>query len=226
MTLAEQLTVLALLLGPVFAVQAQKYLDAIKERGNRKGWVFHLLMASRANRLSTDHVTALNSIDLVFFGRRVIRWIYRTEAEEKVLTEWHEYLDHLSTPAKEDQASQDAWNARGQELFIDLLVAMATERGFVFDRVQIAKGVYFPTAHGDLDLEQRLLRRLGVRLLAGETRLKMDVMSMPSDPQAVTAGKQLRDGLLDALSGKGALHVTTDADKAGGKPNEKQPPAV
>jgi len=42
------------------------------ERRNRKAWLFHSLMAPRAARVSPEHVQALNMIDLVFYGKRIL----------------------------------------------------------------------------------------------------------------------------------------------------------
>ncbi|MGZ7172458.1 DUF6680 family protein [Burkholderia gladioli] len=62
----------ATLLGPVLAVQAQKWVERAREATNRKQSVFTTLMATRQSRVSIDHVRALNSIDLAFYGRRVL----------------------------------------------------------------------------------------------------------------------------------------------------------
>ena len=45
-------TVLATVVGPILAVQAQKAVERAQERSRRKSWVFHQLMATRASRLS------------------------------------------------------------------------------------------------------------------------------------------------------------------------------
>jgi len=96
-------------------------------------------------------------------------------AGDTVIDSWREYLDHSST--KQDE--QALWNARGDELFTNLLFAISQDVGFTFDRVQLKKGVYSPAAHGDLELEQLLLRRAAIRALAGETALKMKIVDLP-----------------------------------------------
>jgi hypothetical protein len=58
----------ATILGPILAVQAQKWVEIIRERRGRKLWIFHTLMATRAARTSTEHVQALNMIDLIFMA--------------------------------------------------------------------------------------------------------------------------------------------------------------
>ena len=66
MKFSEVLTILAVILGPILAVQAQKAIERWRERRNRKLWVFKTLMATRGSRLSPNHVQALNMIDLEF----------------------------------------------------------------------------------------------------------------------------------------------------------------
>ena len=52
----------ATLLGPIFAVQAQKWLEAGREKKARMLAIFRTLMATRAALLSQAHVEALNSV--------------------------------------------------------------------------------------------------------------------------------------------------------------------
>jgi hypothetical protein len=67
MTTSDWAIVSATLLGPILAVQAQKWLERWRDYRNRKMWVFQTLMATRAARLEAEHVRALNMIDLVFY---------------------------------------------------------------------------------------------------------------------------------------------------------------
>src|SRR5690349_12694666 len=127
--------VLATLLGPVLAVQAQKAIERARERRSRKGWVFHQLMATRAARVSPDHVQALNMIDLAFYGKRILGVHRRSKSEQAVIDAWKEYHDHLNTRA--DDSAMAIWNVRSDELFTNLLFAMAGEVGYRFDRVQL-----------------------------------------------------------------------------------------
>jgi cytochrome bd-type quinol oxidase subunit 1 len=64
----DWLIVASTLLGPILAVQAQKWVEVFRERRGRKLWVVQQLMATRAARVSAEHVQALNMIDLVFYG--------------------------------------------------------------------------------------------------------------------------------------------------------------
>ena len=64
----EWITILAIIAGPILAVQAQKIIEGVKERKERKIRLFHTLMETRAARLSGQHVSALNMIDLEFMA--------------------------------------------------------------------------------------------------------------------------------------------------------------
>lgn len=74
-----------------------------------------------------------------------------------VLDPWHEYHNHLGT--KFDDAAFVVWNAKGDELFVNLLFAIATDVRFKFHRVQLKTGAYSPIAHGDLEHEPTLIRK-------------------------------------------------------------------
>jgi len=202
--------VLATLLGPVLAVQAQKAVERARERGSRKSWVFHQLMATRAARVSSEHVQALNMIDLAFYGQKIFGIHRRSKSEQSVIDAWREYHDHLNT--KVDDDALRIWHINGDELFINMLFAMADDVGYKFDRVQLKKGSYSPIAHGELEDQQRALRKLAIDVLAGDTSLKMEVTSFPIHDEALKAQLELQSKLSSALDGSGALTVAIKED--------------
>jgi hypothetical protein len=61
--------VLAILGGPVLAVQTQKFIERASENRRQKFMIFTALMANRATRLNDDYVRALNMIELTFLPR-------------------------------------------------------------------------------------------------------------------------------------------------------------
>ena len=54
------------LLGPVLAVQAQKWAEGFREKEARRLTIFRTLMATRAMNLSAGHVEALNAVPIDF----------------------------------------------------------------------------------------------------------------------------------------------------------------
>jgi hypothetical protein len=66
MNLSNTLMILAILLSPFLAVFAQRKIDLSREKRGHKLWIFRTLMATRGNKISLEHVQALNSIELFF----------------------------------------------------------------------------------------------------------------------------------------------------------------
>ena len=200
----DWIIVLATLAGPILAVQAQKAVESLRERRNRKSRVFAQLMATRAARLSPDHVQALNMIDIVFFGSTVFGIRHRSRREQSVLDAWKEYHDNLSEGAEWPEAQQQAHYVKRTELFLNLLYAIAQDVGFSFDRVQLKRGAYSPVAHEELENEQRAVRRVLIRSLSGDLPLKMEVVSLPMNEEAAAAMRANVERIAQALESAAA----------------------
>jgi hypothetical protein len=207
MKLAEVLTIIAVLLAPVVAVQVQKWLELFREDRARKLWIFKTLMATRAATVSPEHVQALNMIDLEFRGTR-----YRP-----VTAAWKTYLDHLGSYPKDDEKRQAVWGERRVDLLTTLLLAMGHALGYEFDDVHVKKGIYAPEAHGQIENENILIRRGLLRLLYGDAEIKMKVTSFPVSNEALAEQKALRDAIQQLLDGKRSLPVAVSKkDDSGG----------
>lgn len=92
--------VVATLLGPVLAIQAQKILERSRDRKERRMVIFRTLMATRASVLSPAHVEALNAIPIEFYGN--------TGKLKEINEAWKLYLDHLGPT----NVVGDVWNQR------------------------------------------------------------------------------------------------------------------
>jgi hypothetical protein len=209
----DWLIIAATIAGPILAVQAQKWIEMLREQRSRKLWVFQQLMATRAARTSAEHVQALNMIDLVFYGAHPFGIHRRSKTEATVLDAWKEYHNHLNQPRMTETAALTVWVSNGDKLFVDLLFAIAQDVRFKFDRVQLKTSGYSPIAHGELEYEQNAVRKLALELLAGKRALKMDVASFPADEEALRAQANVNKALGDALAGKGALTVQVKRDE-------------
>ena len=66
----EWLTLLAILLSPLIAVQVTERLNNSKEAKNRRIMIFGSLMATRATAMNPMHVEALNRIDIEFHSKK------------------------------------------------------------------------------------------------------------------------------------------------------------
>jgi hypothetical protein len=163
------LNILAVILGPILAVQAQKWIERRREDRIRKLFVFRELMATRAARLSQRHVEALNLIDLEYPGDKA--------KDKKVHEAWRSYLDALGTP--NDQPSEQVVSERRQRAFIELMYQMANRLSFPFDRVAIERNVYSPIRHGKIEDDQELIRKGVAELLTGKRALSTVSWLMP-----------------------------------------------
>jgi hypothetical protein len=176
MTITDGFMIGAVILGPILAVQAQKWIEAWKQARERRLWVFKTLMATRGTVISPRHVEALNVIDLEFSEKNL--------KEKAVLEAWKIYHSHLNDVPRnyEDPSYQgkvDIWDAKRKERLVDLLYAMSQALGYSFDKVQLEKGAYVPQAHVNLESELALLRRGLLDIVFGKRPLPVIPFSPP-----------------------------------------------
>lgn len=163
MTIADWLTILAVFLGPIVAVQLTRYLDDRKENRERKANIFKTLMATRAYNVSWAHVEALNRIDLEF------------NKEREVIEAWKAYLDLLNNTGM----PPDQWNIRRVDLLVELLHKMARVLDYDFDKTHIKNSSYSPRAHGETEEQQAALRKGLLEVLDGKRTLPMSITNWP-----------------------------------------------
>ncbi|MEQ9467003.1 MAG: hypothetical protein RLN88_06290 [Ekhidna sp.] len=144
---------LAVILGPIAAVQIQKWLEQTRNEQERKLELFKTLMSTRATRVSIEHVQSLNMIDIEFNGK----------GYEHVITAWRNYHDHLSN----GDSKSTSWMDKNDDLFIELLYEMGTSLNYTFDKVMLRRTAYSPIAHGDIELDQQAIRRGLATILSG-----------------------------------------------------------
>jgi hypothetical protein len=206
--MSDALLIVATILGPILAVQAQKAVERATEQRRQKLSVFHVLMATRAARVSPEHVQALNRIELQFGGGRVFGLIlWQTAAERAVIEAWRIYYDKLSNKGEQTEDAIKAWNERCGDLFIDLMYAMSKALGYSFDKVQLMRGAYYPVAHSEADLAQLSIRRNFAALLSGKQAINMNVVGLPLSPEAVELQQRLQKLLLKTVSPEGDIQL-------------------
>ncbi|WLH72530.1 hypothetical protein PSH70_21525 [Pseudomonas fluorescens] len=213
-------TIVATLLGPILAVQAQKYLERATASKNQKSWIFSTLMATRAARLSPDHVRALNMIDLAFNGGSSNR---RKPTETDVLDTWRDYLEHLSLNVNEENSQR--WAEKQQELMVLMLSAMAADLNLRYDRVLLRNGAYIPKGHTDLEIEQQNLRHFAIDVLSGKQPISMNVTGFPFSEDMTNSQLKLQAGLSEILSGQGHLNIRVQPTAPADAPTHQVPPS-
>jgi len=157
------LTVIAILVGPICAIEVQERLDEKREEKRRKIQVFRDLMITRSTRLSPRHVEALNALQMEFSESH--------KSEKRILSAWKLYLDHLGTPA-----ATPGWADRSADLVIDLLYEMAIYLGYDFDKVRIKNETYLPQHFVDLEDEGNRLRKAAIEVFEGKQQLKVQLV--------------------------------------------------
>lgn len=168
MQIAEILTIIAIVLSPLIAVQVSAYLDRKRNNQFRRLYTFKTLMGTRASRLSPEHINALNMIDVEFYGK--------DEKSRKVVDAWKVYLDHLEDKSLLE-GSFPSWSSKTNDLFIDLMAEMANCLDYEFDKVAIKKTAYSPEAHGQLENDLSNIRRGVSALFSGTASIPIKIIS-------------------------------------------------
>jgi len=207
----EWFIIFATIIGPILAVQAQKFVERTRERRQHKLRIFYMLMATRAARVSTEHVQALNMIDIEFYGFKIFGLRLQSKKEKKVIETWRIYHDHLHQQFEPETLS--AWADKGYELFTNVLHAMSIALGYDFDVVQLKRGIYSPRAHGEQENAQIMIRDSLLKILSGEKALPMAVTSFPTSQETFNRQCEIQKALLEYLSGERTVKVSIEDKK-------------
>jgi hypothetical protein len=156
-------TLIAILLGPILAVQIDRYIEREREGRKRRVWIFRELMLTRALRVSPRHVEALNGILLEFSADK--------KPEKKVVDAWKLYSGHLSEPNPSDM---NIWLDASARHLIDLLYEMSCCLGYGFNKQDIKAGSYYPSYLQEVDQENNDLRKALLATYSGKTALKVE----------------------------------------------------
>jgi len=155
--------------------------------------------------LSVAHVEALNAIPVDFYGENNnLREINET---------WKLYLDHHTL----NVTTSDVWMEKRLSLFHDILHLISVYLGYRFTRSQIARDIYSPQAHSDLENEQTIIRRGLVKLFNMEISLPMAVTEFPAtaDDESLANHRDIQKAILEVLEGRRPLPVTNVPDAIG-----------
>jgi Family of unknown function (DUF6680) len=198
-TALQWISLAAIFLAPLLAVQAQKLIESARDKRARRERLFHILMGTRAARVSAEHVQALNMIDLEFYGARFLGMRFRLAGNRRITECWREYRDHLNSHPGVDAEKHtiDAWGEAGNTFFVALLHALSQCLGYDFDRVELAKGVYSPTAHFKTAITQIALQEWLLGVANGTQSVPLRVTQSDEEQLEVRA---LRAALTDFLA--------------------------
>ncbi len=166
--ITDIIMMIAIVIGPIIAVQITEYLRHKKDSRDRKVHIFRTLMATRSATLAPEHIQALNLVDLEFHSSDT--------QDKRVLDAGRLYMDHLNDHAY----PKETWQTRRVELLVELLYEMSTTLGYHFDKVQIKAGSYYPSGYSDIENEQQQIRKLLLDILKGDKKLPMIAEVYPS----------------------------------------------
>ena len=177
----DWVTITAIIVGPILAVQAQSVVMELSDKKKRRLKIFTTLMSTRAQTLSKAHVEALNMIDIEFYGNKLFGRIkHQSDAEKAVTNAWKNYNNHLNIQSSADGFA--VWNVNRFEFLNKLLYEMSKMLGYDFDEVQLKRDCYRPQAHVDLEnIQLDVLTGLS-KIVKGEP-LSMNVVSLPKAQQ-------------------------------------------
>ncbi len=190
--------IFATVMGPIFAVQVQKWVERGRADKARQQAIFSTLMATRATRLSPAHVEAINAIPVEFYSR--------DRKAKPILDDWQAYMSALNN----HQPDINILMLTRNNAFYNLLHKMAKHLGYDFNRTELESSVYYPSGHQQAEQEQDVIRRGLVRLLSGEAALPMAVTQFPGtvDEQSFNNQAALTKLFTEWLEGQRAVNVS------------------
>jgi uncharacterized protein DUF6680 len=154
----DWVTVFAVVIGPVLALFAQRVLDLIREKKNRRVELYLTIMSLRATWLHPDSLRALNSIDTIFSKKR----------EQKIRDAWAELLRHTSSHKGTSDEEARVWNERLLDLRVDLYQLIGNAVKYRQTVAYIKNSIYAPQYHVDAELEQIQIRKQFAKAITDE----------------------------------------------------------
>ena len=156
------ITAVAIVIGPIVAVQVTLRFEEKREKRRRKYDTFHALMRTRRVTLSPDHVTALNVIQTEF------------HEDNRVIAAYKKYIDNLGSPALPPGATNEAirnFVDERDDAFNEMMFEIGKHLGFTFDKRELAKYSYAPQGWVNIETEQNAMRQFALELLQGKRPL-------------------------------------------------------
>ncbi len=207
MNVSDWMLITATVLGPILAVQAQKWVERATESRRKRRWIFDTIMSNRATRLADENIRALNAIDLEYRPELI-----PSKKDRAVVSAWRSLFGELTQGLREagpnpDPTVVNAWHNRCMGFYVQLESAMSAALGFSFTDEELRRGIYYPQAHVDREAAQLAILQNLRRLLTGETAINMNVKQLPITPEAAAAQAALTERMTRAYTEDGALKV-------------------
>lgn len=173
-------TLIAILVGPIAAVFVTRSLDERRAKRERQYKILSELMRTRRARLDPEHVSALNLVELEFYGHNQIRASFKN------------YVRHLNSVWPTDPEEISRHSEEGADLFSEFLKDVANSMGYKFDKRDLERLGYLPRALGNQHDNQfansQYLREVfeGRRSIPIVNFIKNDAIYPPPPAQQIT----------------------------------------
>lgn len=169
---SQWLNLLAILLSPLMAVLVSMWVQDRKEKRGQKLLIFQTLVGTRHEPLSSDHVRALNVIDVVFHDTTKVRQL------------WHEYFDMLSNEGLNNPVG---WEQRHTKL-VEMITAMADSLAYRTEITHLDTArIYSPVGHGKAEMQLQAISDELLRVLRATAAVKVDPRPSDQTPPAGSA---------------------------------------
>ena len=180
-------SIIALVIGPLLAVVIAHRMQSRHAKHSRRMDVFRALMSTRRNRLSFEHVSAFNLVEIEFRN------------DPKVIEKWRKYFENLAHGNPRRESEQLLENLKEEEkrkrenlyqrriseerekLFTELLHEMAKTLGYEIEVFEILEGGYLPQGWGHIEDQHELIRQYVLELSSGQKALPVSILSENQD---------------------------------------------
>lgn len=177
--LYDWLVLLAIFSGPLVGVWITRWIDAAKEKKERRWSLFETLRRTRGLELSPDHVAAINMVPVLFSD------------DAEAMSEWGKLMDALGNPGwkSEDQQVREGFYKSAADARHNLTQRIGEVVGAKLPKKEEHRLGYAPSAWEQEFLEQAAARSLLIDVLSGKQPLKMlagvyELQAAPPDEEA------------------------------------------
>ena len=156
--------IIATLAGPIVAVQLTRFLDDRAQKVARRANTFRTLMATRGATISPEHVGALNTAEVDFYGVPQV---------EQAL---EAYIAHLNTATGPTEGEAQVWVNKQRDLLAVLLGKMAVTLKITKSEIHIRQGGYYPKGWADRETRQNAAQAWIIKLSEGNATLPVKIV--------------------------------------------------
>ncbi len=151
------MTIFAIWRGPIKAIEIPRLNDDRRERELRRFHVFYSLMKTRRQVLSPEHVMALNTVSVDFYGKPRIEDAYRS------------YIKLLERVLPENALNHPRFIKERDDGLFDLIYEIALALGYRYDKREMKDLSYTPQGWVDEEALSKQARALFIKVLAGDS---------------------------------------------------------